>query len=104
MRIDITGRIGEAVFGQIEAAEKKSIEIDVSKIQFFTSKELSRLLIISKKKEKTSALCIRTITSRKPAPFSASSSFFPAGIEPERSGRDRNRKRSRYREFVHPNL
>jgi len=48
VRIDITGRIGEAVFGQIEAAEEKSIEIDVSKIQFLTSKELSRLLIISK--------------------------------------------------------
>jgi len=52
VRIDITGRIGEAVFGQIEAAEEKSIEIDVSKIQFLTSKELSRLLIISKKKGK----------------------------------------------------
>jgi ribonucleotide monophosphatase NagD (HAD superfamily) len=48
----ITGRISESIFTQIESSPEKKIEIDVSKIKFLTSKELSRLLIISKKNGK----------------------------------------------------
>ncbi len=52
MFFQITGRISEAVFSQIESAPEKKIELDVSRIKFLTSKELSRLLIISKKNGK----------------------------------------------------
>jgi anti-anti-sigma regulatory factor len=52
MLFQITERLSEVIFKQIEETPDTKIEIDVSKIRFLTSKELSRLLICNQKKGK----------------------------------------------------
>jgi anti-anti-sigma regulatory factor len=48
----IEERITEDDFQQMETAADQKIDIDLSRVKFLTSKELSRLLILKKKNNK----------------------------------------------------
>ncbi|MBN1523442.1 MAG: hypothetical protein JW904_03060 [Spirochaetales bacterium] len=53
MLVKINSRMSEADFEKIDCSSEKTVELDCGALKFFTSKEISRLLIYATKYKKT---------------------------------------------------